>query len=77
MYVLKNKHGMRREAPRGFSWTMLFFGVFVPLFRGDWKWFFISLLLSMITFGVSWLIMPFLYNNLYLNDLLKDGYEIV
>jgi len=29
---------MTREAPVGFSWTMLLFGVFVPLFRSDWEW---------------------------------------
>lgn len=77
MYQLQNQNGVRKEVKKGFSWTMLFFGVFVPLFRGDFKWFFIILLVSFITGGISWLVFPFFYNKLYLNDLLNNGYEIV
>lgn len=66
----------------GFSWTTFFFGGFVPLFRGDLFW-----ALIMFIFGVSGLLTPFgsgtfiihfifafLYNRLYLNNRLKNGF---
>ena len=37
------KDKLVKEAPVGFSWTVLFFGGFVPLVRGDWGYFFIML----------------------------------
>lgn len=42
---LKNDAGVMRKAPVGFSWTMLFFGPLVPLFRGDLKWTILHLLM--------------------------------
>lgn len=39
--LINPKNGSSDEIKVGFSWTMLFFGIFVPLFRSDWKWFFI------------------------------------
>lgn len=76
MYTLKNEQGVTKEVKKGFSWTMLFFGIFVPLARGDWKWFLISLLAGIVTVGISWLIFPFFYNKIYLNELLEKGYVI-
>lgn len=77
MYYLTNGYGVNKQVKKGFSWSMLLFGVFVPMVRGDWKYFFISLILAIITSGISWLIFPFVYNKLYLNDLLSSGYRIV
>lgn len=77
MYTLQNENGVTKEVKQGFSWTMLFFGVFVPLTRGDWKWFLISLVAAIVTSGLSWLVFPFFYNKLYLNDLLNSGYKII
>jgi len=67
---------------KGFSWTTLFFGALVPLFRGDLKWFFIMLITNLIvaalTFGfgliVTWVVFAFIYNNRYIRDLGKKGY---
>ena len=68
--------GQIREAPVGFSWTNLFFGFLVPLFRGDWKWSIIQCIIACFTGGLSILIFPFIYNNLYIQDLIKDGFEM-
>lgn len=63
-----------RLTPLGFSWTMLFFGMLVPLFRNDWKHFLISTVLAILTSGFSWLIYPFWYNYIYARNLIKDGF---
>lgn len=83
-----NKTGHKRIAPVGFSWTMFFFGPFVPVIRGDWKWGIVSAVL----FGFSWfmylLVTPspigliimyliaMIYNRLYIKDLLFNGYHV-
>ena len=59
----------------GFSWTLFFFGVFVPLFRGDIKYFLIMLVAALVTFGLSWLVFPFIYNQLFVKDLIAAGYR--
>ena len=76
MITVKNSNGVEKRVKKGFSWTMLFFGAFVPLVRGDWKYLLISLLAAFLTFGVSWFVFPFFYNRLYLNDLLDKGYKV-
>ena len=69
------KGNIRKRGFIGFSWTMLFFGAFVPLFRGDIAWFFISIITAVCTFGLSHLVMPF-YNKIYTrNLLLKNDLE--
>lgn len=61
----------------GFSWTMLFFGFFAPLFRGDMKMAIISLICSWVTLGVSWLVFPFIWNGFHRKALEKCGYVSV
>ncbi|MBL6758199.1 MAG: hypothetical protein ISQ17_00475, partial [Pelagibacteraceae bacterium] len=41
-----------RQVPVGFSWTHLFFGFLVPLFRGDWKYAIIFLGISFFTISL-------------------------
>lgn len=73
--MMKNEIGQVRIVKEGFSWTTLFFGAFVPLCRGDWKWFLIMIVAAMLTFGLSSIVFCFLYNKFYINDLLEKGYR--
>lgn len=65
-----------KTAPIGFSWTVLFFGFFPPLFRGDWLWAIVIFLLNIVTYGIGGVVMAFLYNKIYLKNLLSNGYWI-
>ena len=61
MINLKHKNtNVVKQVKIGFSWTVLFFGVFVPLFRGDCKWFLIMILCSLITFEIAWITFAFI-----------------
>ena len=74
--VFKNPNtGAIKEAPVGFSWTVFFFGFFPPLFRGDWKWAIIMFLIAMITMGLSGLVFMFIYNKLYIKELIGSGFK--
>ena len=74
--MFENPHtGAIKEAPVGFSWTVFFFGFFPPLFRGDWKWAVITFILAMITFGLSSIVFMFIYNKLYIKDLIGSGFK--
>lgn len=72
--TLKNQIGQTKQVKVGFSWTTFFFGCFVPVCRGDWKYAIITLIAALITGGISWLVFPFFYNKLYINDLLGAGW---
>ena len=82
---LKHDSGVTKEAKKGFSWTVLFFGPFVPLIRGDLKWAVIMFLLAggigAFTFGIGALIVgivfSFIYNKIYIKDLMLKGYKPV
>ncbi len=73
----QNPHtGQMREAPVGFSWTVLFFGWFPPMFRSDWKWAVIMFICTIVTFGLSGLVFMFIYNKIYIKELLNNGYKV-
>lgn len=67
--------GLIIKAPTGFSWTSLFFGWFVPAFRGDYKWVFVWIGLAIVSFGFSWLIIPFVYNKGFIRRTMEKGYS--
>lgn len=73
--VLKNSFGSIKTVKTGFSWTTLFFGCFPAMFRGDWKWAIIMIIVALLTGGLSWFVFPFFYNKLYIQDLLNKGYK--
>jgi hypothetical protein len=66
-----------RVAPVGFSWTVLFFGFFPPLIRSDWKYGLIILAAALISIGWSNLIFSFIYNRLYIEELVDQGYLVI
>lgn len=67
--------GRMREAPIGFSWTTLFFGFLPAVFRGHWTWAIIMLILACFTFGLSGIVMAFIYNGIYARHLIDEGYK--
>lgn len=72
--TMVNNSGVIKNIKVGFSWTTLFFGLFVPLFRGDWKWFLIILIADVLTMGIANIIFCFIYNKIYINELLEKGF---
>lgn len=74
---------MVKQVKKGFSWTFFFFGLFVPLIRGDLKWAVIMFLLQSVigffTLGIGAfvvsLIFAFIYNKIYIKGLLEKGYR--
>jgi len=80
---LVHESGLVKEAPIGFSWTTLFFCLFVPLIRGDLKMAMILLMLvvlvSYLTDGygsyIPGIIFAFTYNKMYIKSLLEKGYK--
>ena len=73
--MFENTVKQMKTAPVGFSWTTLFFGFWPALIRGDWKWAVIQFALSIATFGVSVVVFPFIYNKLYIKDLIGNGFR--
>ena len=72
----QNKSGIVKEAPVGFSWTTFFFGFFPALIRGDWLWALIICAATFVTFGLSGIVFAFIYNRLYIQRLLKQGFKV-
>jgi len=71
-----NTHQIR-IAPIGFSWTCFFFTIFPAAFRGNWKWFFLQLVILISSCGLSVFVFPFIYNKLYAKDLVMDGFKVL
>lgn len=72
-----------KNVPTGISLTAIFFGCFVPLFRGDFKWGAISFgvciagfFLFFIPTIVMWVWLIARYNDAYLLDLIAQGWVI-
>ncbi|ANZ59313.1 hypothetical protein AYR59_04500 [Fructilactobacillus lindneri] len=71
-----------KQTKVGFSWTTFFFGFWPALFRGDWMWFAIMLVLEIVigvpTYGIgagiTGIVFSFIYNKLYINELLGKGW---
>lgn len=68
--------GLVKTGRYGFSWTYLFFGWFVPLFRGELGVAALHLLFTMFTVGLWQLICAFLYNKQYMTRMLSMGWVL-
>lgn len=81
--TLENEMGLIKEVKIGFSWTTLLFGFFPALFRGDLKWaaimFITGVVVGALTLGfgawILWLVFAFIYNKIYITDLIEKGYK--
>ena len=74
--LIQPETGLMKSGYYGFSWTFLFFGWFVPIFRGV---LFISLLhfvITLVTLGLWQVIIAFLYNKQYMTRMLEKGYVL-
>ncbi len=75
--MIKNPtNGLIKKGYFGFSWTYLFFGWFVPLFRGELGVAALHLLFSIVTFGLWQLIVAFLYNRQYMSRQIAAGFRL-
>lgn len=70
---LKSDAGLTKVGYVGFSWTLLFFGFFVPLSRGDFVWFILYLILYCCG---GCIVLPFMYNKIYTKGLIANGYKL-
>jgi hypothetical protein len=68
--------GLMKSGFYGFSWTFLFFGWFVPVFRGELLVALLHLAITVVTFGLWQLIIAFLYNKHYMTRMLEKGYVL-
>lgn len=68
--------GLIKKGYFGFSWTYLFFGWFVPLFRGELSVALLHLIFTLVTFGIWQFITAFLYNKQFMTRQLEKGYEL-
>lgn len=68
--------GLNKKGYYGYCWTYFLFGAFVPIFRGEIGIGLLHFIFTAITFGLFWLIMPFLYNKQYTNRLLTNGFKL-
>ena len=73
--LVLEKDGLQKQCPVGYSWTTLIFGGFPALLRGHALMGLIQLVLQIITFSLSAILFSFIYNKMYINYRLEDGYR--
>lgn len=68
--------GLIRNGYVGYSWTYFFLGWLVPVIRGEIAVGLMHFALTLITFGLFQLVMPFLYNKQYMIRMLTSGWGL-
>ena len=74
--IIHSVSGINKSGYVGFSWTYLLFGWFVPVIRGELGVGVLHLVITFVSFGLSQLIFPFLYNRQYMNRMLTVGWAL-
>jgi hypothetical protein len=74
--LLHPQSGLMKTGYYGFSWTYLFFGWFVPVFRGELTIALLHLVITIVTFGLWQITIAFLYNKQYMTRMLEKGYVL-
>ena len=75
--LIKHKGSdMTKKGFYGFSWTYLFFGFFVPLFRGELGVGALHIVFAIFSFGISNIIFAFIYNKQFMERQLVSGWEL-
>jgi hypothetical protein len=74
--MLNPKSGLTKKGLYGYSWTYLFFGWWVPLFRGEIGIALLHLIATVCTLGIWQLVFSFMYNRQYMTRLLENGYAL-
>jgi len=74
--IIHSVSGIAKSGYVGFSWTYLLFGWFVPVIRGELGIGCLHLIITFVSFGLSQLIFPFLYNRQYMNRMLTSGWAL-
>ena len=68
--------GVVKVGRLGWSWTYLYFGFWVPLFRSEIGIAALHLLFTLVTFGLFQPVWSFLYNKQQMTRLLTSGWEV-
>ena len=69
-------NGLTKNGYFGFSWTYLFFGWLVPLFRGELGVAALHIIFTICTFGLWQIIMAFMYNKQFMIRMLEKEYVL-
>jgi hypothetical protein len=76
-YVGKAYHpinGSTQDIYEGFSWPCLLCGCFWYFNKNMWGWGVAAIIISIMTYGIAWLVLPFFANKQFADDLLRRGY---
>ena len=68
--------GLQKNGFYGYSWTYLFFGFLVPIFRAEIGIGLLHLVFSVLTGGLFQIIMSYLYNKQFTQRQILTGWDI-
>jgi len=71
--IIHPQTGLMKSGFYGFSWTFLFFGWFVPVFREVLLVELLHLAITVVTFGIWLFIIAFLDNKQYMTRMLEKA----